>query len=234
MDKKSIIGLVLIGLILSVFTIVNQPTAEERALQAKQEAKKIEQLDEVKKDEVLSEIEKKKTDKPVPTSKNSSIQKEVFHRIENSKLIVDLSSKGGKIAAVYLKEFKTYKDFKKKDSKNAPLLLFANGDAVNELNFPVNGADFKTGKLDFAIAKSSKNAVVFEHVTEDGQLVRFSYKLNNDAYDLDYKVALKGFEKVTSAKNIQLDWTASLRKTERLFNLKEWFLLFATCKKKKD
>ncbi len=31
MDKKSIIGLVLIGLILSVFTIVNQPTPEEKA-----------------------------------------------------------------------------------------------------------------------------------------------------------------------------------------------------------
>ena len=40
MDKKSIIGLVLIGVILAGFTIFNQPTPEEIAQKEKVEAKK--------------------------------------------------------------------------------------------------------------------------------------------------------------------------------------------------
>ena len=39
MDKKTIYGLVLIGLILSVFTIVNQPSAAELAKIKKENAK---------------------------------------------------------------------------------------------------------------------------------------------------------------------------------------------------
>ena len=45
MDKKTILGLILMGLVLTVYTIVNQPTeaeirAEKKKLEQKQQAKK--------------------------------------------------------------------------------------------------------------------------------------------------------------------------------------------------
>lgn len=217
MDRKSVIGLVLIGLILSVFTIVNQPTAEERAKKAKEAAKK-EQVVKASNSDEKEVNEIKANDTKKESLKVTSVSaEESFYRLENSKLIIDFSSKGGRISAVYLKEYESYSDFKKKDGKIQPLRLFGNGDATNELSFPINGADFKTGKLDFSVKSKTKNKIVFEYTTSDGKTIDYVYKLNKDAYDLDFNIQMKGFEKSVSAKNIQLDWKASLRKTERLF-----------------
>ena len=224
MDKKSIIGLVLIGVILAGFTIFNQPTPEEIAEKEKIEAKKQEvsaanSQEKIEDDkEVISSSNKEKdVNEKISSVEKEVFQKEEFYRLENSKLIVDFSSRGGKVAAVYLKEFETYHNFSKEDGKVQPLRLFGKGDAVNELSFPINGGDFKTGLLHFKVQNRSKDKITFKHNTKDGKVVQFTYALNKDAYDLDYNVKLKGFEKNTSAKNIQLNWSASLRKTERLF-----------------
>ncbi len=220
MDKKSIFGLVLIGLILSVFTIVNQPTAEERAKLAKEAAKK-----EVKA-ETKTKVEAKKEDGN-STSKTTAVQakhvnplvieKGELVRLENEKLIVDFSTQGGKVAAVYLKEFQSYKDFAAKKSKKVPLKLFQDGDASNELVFPINGKDFRTGKLAFEVKKKTKNSIVLAVSPNEGQTIEYVYSLNKNAYDLDYTVNLKGFEGKVTPQNIELKWKTAFRKTERLF-----------------
>ena len=218
MDKKSIIGLVLIGLILSVFTIVNQPTPEEKARFDKEAAKtdanahnkaKVENVEEVK------------------ASKNANVQakhvnplvieKGELVRLENEKLIVDFSTQGGKVAAVYLKEFQSYKDFAAKKSKKVPLKLFQDGDASNELVFPINGKDFRTGKLAFEVKKQTKTSIILAVSPNEGQSIEYVYKLNKNAYDLDYTVNLKGFEGKVTPQNIELKWKTAFRKTERLF-----------------
>ena len=221
MDKKSIIGLVLIGVILSVFTIFNQPTAEERAKIAEKEAA-------VKKDQA-SKIEEKKSNEKLSSSSIKSseseqkvtsslvVEKGELVRLENEKLIVDFSTKGGKVAAVYLKEFESYKDFANKKGKKTPLNLFRDGDASNELVFPINGKDFRTGKLGFDIKKQTKNSIIFSVSPKEGQYIEFVYKLKKDAYDLDYSVNLKGFQGSVIPQNIQLKWNTAFRKTERLF-----------------
>ncbi len=218
MDKKSIIGLVLIGLILSVFTIVNQPTAEEKAKLAKEAAKK----------EAKADVKAKVADvKEVKASKNATVQEKHVNplviekgelvRLENEKLIVDFSTQGGKVAAVYLKEFQSYKDFAAKKSKKVPLKLFQDGDASNELVFPINGKDFRTGKLAFEVKKQTKNSIVLAVSPNEGQSIEYVYKLNKNAYDLDYTVNLKGFDGKVTPQNIELKWKTAFRKTERLF-----------------
>jgi len=218
MDKKSIIGLVLIGLILSVFTIVNQPTAEEKAKFAKEAAKT----------EAKAGVKAKVADiKEVKASKNAAVQakhvnplvieKGELVRLENEKLIVDFSTQGGKVAAVYLKEFQSYKDFAAKKSKRVPLKLFQDGDASNELVFPINGKDFRTGKLAFEVKKQTKNSIVLAVSPNEGQSIEYVYKLNKNAYDLDYTVNLKGFDGKVTPQNIELKWKTAFRKTERLF-----------------
>jgi YidC/Oxa1 family membrane protein insertase len=218
MDKKSIIGLVLIGLILSVFTIVNQPTPEEKAKLAKEAAKR----------EAKADVKAKVADvKEVKASKNATvkakhvnplvIEKGELVRLENEKLIVDFSTQGGKVAAVYLKEFQSYKDFAAKKSKKVPLKLFQDGDASNELVFPINGKDFRTGKLAFEVKKQTKNSIVLAVSPNEGQSIEYVYKLNKNAYDLDYTVNLKGFDGKVTPQNIELKWKTAFRKTERLF-----------------
>ena len=218
MDKKSIIGLVLIGLILSVFTIVNQPTPEEKAKFAKEASKT---------DAKAHNKAKVENVKEVKSSKNANVQakhvnplvieKGELVRLENEKLIVDFSTQGGKVAAVYLKEFQSYKDFAAKKSKKVPLKLFQDGDASNELVFPINGKDFRTGKLAFEVKKQTKTSIILAVSPNEGQSIEYVYKLNKNAYDLDYTVNLKGFEGKVTPQNIELKWKTAFRKTERLF-----------------
>lgn len=217
MDKKSIFGLVLIGLILSVFTIVNQPTAEERAKLKKEAAQK----------EMAAKVDSKKKEEVKATKKSTEIKakhvnplvvkKGELIRLENEKLIVDFSTQGGKVAAVYLKEFETYKDYAEKKTKHVPLALFKDGDASNELVFPINGKNFRTGNLGFEVKSKNKNSIVFTLSPNEGQTIEYTYKLKKDAYDLDYSIDIQGFDGKVTAQNIQLKWKTAFRKTERLF-----------------
>ena len=218
MDKKSIIGLVLIGLILSVFTIVNQPTPEEKAKFAKEAAKTDAKAHNKAKVENVEEVKASKNANVQAKHVNPLvIEKGELVRLENEKLIVDFSTQGGKVAAVYLKEFQSYKDFAAKKSKKVPLKLFQDGDASNELVFPINGKDFRTGKLAFEVKKQTKTSIILAVSPNEGQSIEYVYKLNKNAYDLDYTVNLKGFEGKVTPQNIELKWKTAFRKTERLF-----------------
>ncbi len=264
MDKKTIIGLVIIGLILSVFTIVNQPSDKELKQQQEEAAmidkkeKETEKADkktvliESKKEAVVSALIPKKdasgkqisTDKglvfvnsvtkkdttiaesKVKTQLPSVAEKGELIRLENEKLIIDFSTKGGKVAAVYLKEFESYKDYAKKTKKQkkdknekiTPLLLFSDGDAVNELVFPLNGKKIKTGNYIFTVKSQTKNAITFELDLGDGQKIANVYNLKKDAYDIDYAINIDGFGGKVNPKSIEFNWETAFKKTERLFS----------------
>jgi len=223
MDKKTIYGLVLIGLILSVFTIVNQPSAEQLAKMKSEKAKIEKQEAEIaKKDKKTLKASAVKSkgeqDKGVENSNPLVVEKGELIRLENEKIIVDFSTKGGQVAAVYLKEFESYKDFANKKNKKTPLNLFQDGDAKNELSFPINGKKFKTGNKGFTVKKQSKNSITFTLAPNEGQTIEYVYTLKKDAYDLDYFINLNGFDGKVAAQNVQLDWATSFRKTERLLS----------------
>ncbi len=214
MDKKSLTGLVLIGLIFALFTIINQPSEKEQKELAKREAEKKQREADKKEMTAKTKTAVNKV-KSASNKTENKVKEEVFYRIENDKLIIDLSSKGGKVAAVYLKEYESYKDFKKKDNKITPLMLFGKNDATNQLVYSKNGHTYSTGNLDFEVIKKSNNELEFEYVSADDEVIRYSYNLQKGAYDLDYTIFLDGF-KNGAAKNAVLDWKANFRKTEKL------------------
>ena len=215
MDKKSLTGLVLIGLIFALFTIINQPSDEERKEMAKREAEKKKREAESK-DIVLDEKkEVKKDDSKTIKKPSNGAKKESFYRLENDRLIVDFSSKGGKVAAVYLKGYESYKNFKKDDGEVTPLMLFGKNDAVNQLVYAKNGKTVETRDFDFKLVKQTKDKIKFEHITDEDEVIRYEYVLNKEAFDLDFTIFIDGFSN-TIAKNVMLDWSANLRKTERL------------------
>lgn len=261
MDRNTVIGLVLIGLILTVFTIFNKPTEEEmKENQDRQE--QVDQNASNDKNDKDDKGDKSDKDKPAGDDKpvNSLVAQlddkgeqiiqdglwlmkdtlngkdslvapknvaqetvkvkipEEIVRLENEKLIIDLTTKGGQIAAVYLKEFETYKEFSKKDNKIEPLPFFKNGDGTNGLSFPVGNRTLKTFEQDFTIAERSDKKVVFEMKDDSGKRIAFTYTLKPNAYDLDYSIRMNGYGKDVTAKNVQFIWKADLPKTERLFS----------------
>lgn len=213
MDKSTTVGLVLLGLILTVFSIVNQPSKED--LKKKKPAK-TEQKDTKESSKDKTKVVNRNTGNDTPDIPKKIAQTEVkgeIIRLENDKLIVDFNTKGGLVSAVYLKEFKSYTDFAKK--KKNPLCLFKDGDNRNQLVFPYKNQTFRSASHVFRVLKKSQNSIVFELELPDGKIQQ-SYKLNN-TYDLDYDVELIGLESV-ARKNVQFNWKTEFRKTERLFS----------------
>ena len=235
MDKNTVIGLVIIGVILSVFTIFNQPTEEElKEQQAKKELteqRKAENKKNTKeathednkaevKDSSSTETEVIDTNTVAPTAEVKStkpVASEII-RMENEKLIVDFDTKGGQISSVYLKEFETYHDFAKDDGKITPLALFRKGDATNHLIIPMDGKEINTAKEIFTVKSKTNDKIVFQLKKEENQVVEFVYHFNKDAYDIDYSINLRGFSGKVTPQNVVFNWEVAMRKTERLFS----------------
>lgn len=216
MDRNTLTGLVLIGLILTVFSIINQPSDEDIKKKAKTE-----QLNAKEKEAVKKETAKASSGKSEANDATNQVKKHLDENvkgeiitIENDKLIIDLNTKGGLVAAVYLKNYKSYFDFANKNDK--PLCLFKNGDAVNQLVLTSKKGKIYTSKYLFDVKSKSKNAITFELELADGKIAQ-SYYLNKGKFDLDYDIELDGFENVTR-NNIQFNWQTAFRKSERLFS----------------
>jgi YidC/Oxa1 family membrane protein insertase len=212
MDRNTTIGLVFLGLILTVFSVINQPSKSD--LKKKKSAKtELKENKEPKKDKTIVVDKNTGNDTPEPKKLVQTETKGELIRLENDKLIVDFNTKGGLVSAVYLKEYKSYTDFAKK--KKNPLCLFKDGDNRNQLVFPYKNKTFRSAFYVFNVLKKSQNSIVFELDLPEGKIQQ-TYKLN-DTYDLDYDVELIGLEDV-ARKNVQLNWKTEFRKSERLFS----------------
>jgi len=223
-DKNTLIGLVLIGSLLSIFTIMNQPTKEDvqhreeeqRTLtQEKQRIEQEQQIEEVATSKAKTqEIEVvQETVVPVDTSATDSL---VY--LENEKYKIGFNTRGGIVAGVWLKEYQTHYNYVKNGDKITPLALFRDGDAVNELVFELDGKPIKTGSLPFRIKTHSDKSIVLASELAPGKIIEQQYVISDNAYHMDYTVNMIGFSDNISSKGVGLNWALAFRKTERLLS----------------
>lgn len=214
-DKNTLIGLVLIGSIFTIFTVMNKPSKEEIAAAEKKELAILDEKAKLEKEQKAAKVVA--TDSTVTKAKKEVVAKEEkIITLETEKYIVKFNSKGGQIAALSLKGYKSYKDFA--EEKNAPMALFKEGDAKNGLVFEYNGKKINTSDLYFNVVSQKDNAIIFEAEVAPGKTIQNQYILNKDAYDLDYTVKMKGFGGEVNPKNVGLKWDMAFRRTERLFS----------------
>lgn len=215
MDRNTVVGLVLIGLILTVFSIINQPSTEDLKKQEKTQKELAEKKAKTKDDrKIETKSSKEKVgDTSVVSTPKVEVKGELV-KLENEKLIIYFNTKGGQVASVYLKGFKSYADFAAKKEK--PLCLFRDGDAKNQLVIPAKKGKIYTSNYLFSIVEKTKNAITFELALPDGK-VQQRYALKADKFDLDYSIKLDGFQNIAK-ENILFNWQTSYRKTERLFS----------------
>ncbi len=223
MDRNSIIGLVLIGLILSIFAVMNQPTEAELLKQERElAAKQRKELEQASKNKIIDVKQAQKNESVRKTTSPLS-RKEEFIRLENDKLIIEFSTKGGKVSSVWLKEYESYNDFAQKrkqkvERKINPLQLFQHGDAVNQLRFSLNGKNISSGKLDFEVSSKNNTSLTLASTLSGGEKIIFTYTLKKNAYDLSYNLTLENFKGKVNPKSVLFSWETAFRKTERLFS----------------
>ena len=270
MDRNTLIGLGLIGVILALFTYFNQPTEAELAAQKeKQElAEKQKEEDAKQKEDDISSEEKKeetsddsksssliaKTDEEGNTltdslgrtiytdtiterdtvlvndkTSSSSNSTELASTsdieektvvLENNKIKVVLTNKGGGVKTVYLKEHQTYSDYEPDNDKEEiePLELFNAEHATNQLVFNKDGRKIETSMQAYEVKKQTESLVVFAANYGDGQTIEHHYSISPDQYHMEYTVQMKGFQGEVTPENVRLNWNVELLKTERLLS----------------
>ncbi|MFN5652661.1 MAG: membrane protein insertase YidC, partial [Flavobacteriia bacterium] len=133
--------------------------------------------------------------------------------LENENLRIELNSKGGMLAGVYLKKYKNYKDFAA--NKDNALCLFEDGDAHNQLVLSTAKGKIYTKDYLFELVKSTKTTVVYEAKFTEGR-IRQTYQLKK-GHDLAYNIEVLNNEGFILDNSV-LNWAADFKKTERLFS----------------
>lgn len=240
MDRKTVIGLGLIGAILIAFTYFNQPSEEEIQQRIAQQELLVEQQKQIaesqeseitKNEQSTFSVDSATTDvgntdssalqiQPIQniTPINVNKEEETF-TLENEELEVILSSYGGGVKSVYLKNHQTYNDYmiNRESGKITPLKLFEEDGSSNGLVINVDGKDINTKDLIFNLHKQTDNYISFVSYFDANKTkyVEQIYTITPDQFHLDYEIKIKGFNSSVNPDDILITWETDMLKTEK-------------------
>jgi YidC/Oxa1 family membrane protein insertase len=222
MDRNTFTGLFLIAVILVGSFFFMKPSEEEA-----KKARQIEHQDSLKKAGLLKPapaVAKADTSNKVAPVDSAALKapfgastlgSEQLITLENKDIRVKLSSRGGRVYSVELKEFKTF------DKK--PLILFDGND--NQFGFRLNAGStvintndryFTPTSAQVKVAGSDSSALTLRLSYSPTQYIDYIYTLGATGFKLGYTVKLTGLDNVVSnSKALTLNWAASLRKQEK-------------------
>lgn len=227
MDKNTIIGFLLIGVILFAFSWLNRPTPEQiearKRLQDSLQAVEILQQAEALKKSTPSVLEEEQWEEETDSLKNSRLVQrygdfyksasgeEQFFILENDLLEVTLSNKGGRITSVRLKKYQTY--------DSLPLILFEDKEtSFNLALITQNNRVVNTRNLYFEPVRTADNQMLtFRLNAGEGRYLAYTYSLPSGSYMVDFDIKGSGLDEVLSSGTMGLDmeWKQAIRRQEK-------------------
>ena len=213
-DKNSLIGFVLMAIILIVFNTFFFPEAtKEEVLETGNSEITVAENSNFKTKTTLSQsslINENLISDELKANygifANTAIGQETFHIIENDKLKVTVSNKGGRIISVILKEYQTYDslDLDLFDSDSSKFnLQFTTGKTINTTNL-------------FFTADQKRNSLSMKLKSNENQYIEYVYTLTGD-YLIDFDINLIGMETLipTNINYLNLEWQMKTPQTEK-------------------
>lgn len=145
----------------------------------------------------------------------ASVGSEKLITIENQELLVKLSTKGGKVASVELKNYKTF------DKK--PLVLFSGDKDHFGLNFNVGDKKINTDEYyfnpsaaDLKVAEKDSASITLRLSYSPTQYIDYIYSLKGTGFKLGLTIKPTGLDGViANSSSLNLNWAASLHKQEK-------------------
>jgi YidC/Oxa1 family membrane protein insertase len=226
MDRKSIIGLLLIGAILIAWMIINKPSAADLA---KQKAQHIaDSTAQYKQDHVqvtnVNPKDGKITPLPVTVYRDSTgnvndsalnaFKKGIYGdfaaassgenkiiTLENELMKVHISPKGGRISSVELKNYKTF--------DQQPLILFDSDSSTQAIHFKAYGKDFSTDSLYFVPegqpfnikGTESKSISMRLYAGDKSKYIEYVYTLTGNDYMMGFRLNTAGMQNIITSKD---------------------------------
>lgn len=220
MDRNTIFGMVLIVAILVVFGIVNKPSKEQaEQLRRRQDSLALVQQQAAQKNNSQQPI----SNSTLPadsagqpdTSRLADLYgnfapaatgTERFVTLENDKVRLTLSNKGGRVYSALLKDYQT--------SNGQPLVLFDGDSTVFGLNFFSQNRQISTNDLYFTpsaegsiIVDTAAKSVSMRLDAGQGNYIEYVYSLTPGQYMVDCKLNLNGVQQFISENVNALDLT---------------------------
>lgn len=223
MDRNTLIGLVLIFGILAGSFYLMKPSEQE----LKQEQKLQDSLKNVRSGvEPLSDSLKSNTaaviDSAALLSKpfgNARLGQEQIVTLENEFIIAKISSKGGRVKSVELKNETNY--------DGTPLMIFEGENNKFGFAFKANGENVNTNDLNFtplsgnvSVQDGDTKAVGFRLSYNENQYIEYTYSIKGKDYNLGLDVKTVGIQNLMDVKtsSLVLNWETTLLQKE--FNAK--------------
>ena len=229
MDKNTVIGFILIGLVFIGFTLLNRPSKEQ--MEARQryrdsiatvqyemqlEAMKEQQVNE---QTVLPEISMAEMPDSVlhdhlfrnfGVFAGAATGTEEIITLENNNIEVRINSKGGFVGYARVKDYVTY--------NKEPLVLFENEEASFNATFgTANNLIVNTSDLYFTPVNISPYSVTMRLHAGDQGVIDFVYTLHPDDYMLGFVIQTSGLNGLLalSTNSLDIQWSQKMRIQEK-------------------
>ena len=141
-----------------------------------------------------------------------------FITLENNKVELKISLKGGRVYSARLKDYRTY--------DSLPLILFSGDSTVFGFNFfTADNKAVQTNNLYFKsvsdqksfIVSSQPDSVILRLMAADDKFIQYKYTLAPDKYMVDFEVTFKSMDGIIASNqtSITLDWKLYMPQQEK-------------------
>ncbi len=200
MDKNSITGIVLIMAMLLGYQYFFAP--KEDAIQPKTKTVAI----------ATKNSAAKPTVDPLPTIAKDSAIKEQLYTLENKDVKIELSSLGGKISRVELKNYKSYKTYTT-NGKDA-IRLFDSKKDVFSVEIPTGSSKIALNNLVF-VGNQTGQQVNFTSILPNGKRINLTYSLPETGFQLNYGIDAKEIADQITGSDYLIHWKENVTQSEK-------------------
>jgi len=207
MDRNTFTGLFLILIILVGSTFLLKPSEEdikkEKARFAQDSIAKIKSNKTVAKEAIALDTTKVLTD----TTSASTTTTEEYTILQNDKLKLSISNKGGKIASVEVIGENTF--------YGKPVILFNNEDTQFGFDFKEGNYVANTSNSFFAKENQTNTSITMALNQPNGSKLTYTYNLPQGSNQVALKVDVEGFQSVNNNSSAILNWNTKLLQQEK-------------------
>ena len=218
MDKKSVIGFILMGLVLVGFTIFQSKQAEQQLIERrKQEAISLARRDSLaaieaakmpEKAEENSVVEQKHEEEHIYKDASLDARKRAegqIIRLANDKLELEINTKGAQLWSARLKDYSNY--------GGSDLYLFKAGDNHYDVSVYV-GEFIQTQNFTFDVASCSDSLAVLRMPFENGGYIEQVYSLSAGSYMVNSELAFVNMTNIPRQVN-SMDFETVIPRMEK-------------------
>ena len=198
-DNSSFIGLILMAAILIIFNVFVFDNSGNESIKNSNS-------------ENLNDRSSKKDNLKIEQYIDSSeikIDSEKFYTLENDKIKLEFTNKGGEISSAVIKGFYSYEEYKKnledETYTSKDIEIFNNKDS----KFEITG-DRNINTNEFFFVEEESNSITFTKNYDSKSYIKYTYSLlENDSYFIDFSIESEG------VSNPELIWTIAAPETEK-------------------